>query len=409
MPVDSNKSSYFSNGTIRNALFGLFGAATVISVYKYVSKKLQNQEYKELELTLSEQESLAYYAAGTAFFYLLNEPIVSAICELKSFDITSHNPLEFTDHSRHIVGRTRDDIGTEIKFLVAGKATLRLFQKPMVHLGNIIDPIGYINDRILDNGLSEALPLLNYEKVSKFLTTKTNEKIEAEIIDIVTNCHKEAYELLEKNQEKVQKVALLILEKKKMTLQAVRESLDISDEASAELQKAKQRKLIAYHEAGHAIVHFLNPETNQVWKDTAHYLTIKSEDDALGQLRYHPFSFLRTQKNYKNQIMTELGGMAATEIVFNAKTTGCSDDLKKASDKVLTLASCFKHVNYSELISVSESTKEKVENEIKETMSSYYEETKQLLKANRTKLDALAQTLLEKETLSKDEIVKIIL
>lgn len=382
------------------------GTLAGLAFYKYYKNRNNPQKYIPVELSESEKEILAYYCAGTAFLYLLISPIINAKDMLTSINITQLSPFTFIPINCGC-GYSLDNLHSEIKFILAGKATLDLFEKESLYLPAINAPIDMIKNGIFQHGISETLYLFNYEVISPYLTQNSLKAIEDEIIQKINSCYKEVYELLKSNRDKIQLLAQELMKRKTMSIDEIQKILNMKVVDPNEFKKESKRK-IAYHEAGHAIVNFLNSECQSNFKDTAIKLTIKPEPNYLGALLFTPAEFLGTKNALKGWAMVKLGGRAAEDLVFKEKGTGCSDDLKAASQLVEEIICGVGIVDFYKLYDISEETKEKIEQEMRSLMNQLYEETKALLQKNRDKLDALAHALLEKETLSKHEILSII-
>jgi len=203
--------------------------------------------------------------------------------------------------------------------------------------------------------------------------------------------------------------------KDKVLMGIERKSMIISDE---------EKRITAYHEAGHALVAKLLPNT-----DPIHKVTIIPRGRALGITQQLPVDERHTySKEYLlSNLCVLLGGRAAEEIALNTQTTGAENDLQRATELARKMVCEYgmsenlgpvtfgkreehiflgkeiaRHKDYSEL------TAQKIDEEIRRIVISAYEKTKKLLEENREKLDRLAKALLEKETLTSDEIDKVI-
>lgn len=180
----------------------------------------------------------------------------------------------------------------------------------------------------------------------------------------------------------------------------------------------KERRVTAYHEAGHAIVAQILPET-----DPVHKITIMPRGRALGLTQQMPVDDRHTySKEYLvNRIKTLLGGRIAEEIIFNQLTTGASNDLVGAteiagrlvcewgmSDVIGPIAHIQEQTDFmggsSSTRPYSEQTAIAIDNEIKQIITDCYEETKQLLKENNKFLHKLAEALLVNETVDAEEM-----
>jgi cell division protease FtsH len=203
--------------------------------------------------------------------------------------------------------------------------------------------------------------------------------------------------------------------KDKVLMGVERRSMIISD---------AEKRTIAYHEAGHALVADLLPGA-----DPLHKVTIIPRGRALGLTQQLPTDDkYNYSKDYLlNRITILLGGRAAEEIVFQQQTTGAGDDLEKAtemarkmvcewgmSDKMgpLTFGKIEEHIFLGREMSrpkdYSEETAIVIDGEIKRIVLECAAHARHLIDANLTKLHSLAQALLDRESLDGEEIARIL-
>jgi cell division protease FtsH len=185
-----------------------------------------------------------------------------------------------------------------------------------------------------------------------------------------------------------------------------------------------EKKTIAYHEAGHALVADLLPGA-----DPLHKVTIIPRGRALGLTQQLPAD---DKYNYSrdylvNRITILLGGRAAEEIVFQQQTTGAGDDLEKATDMArkmvcewgmsdrmgpLTFGKGEEHIFLGREVArakdFSEETAVLIDSEIKRIVVEAANRAKHMIETNLEKLHALARALLERESLDGEEIARIL-
>jgi cell division protease FtsH len=189
------------------------------------------------------------------------------------------------------------------------------------------------------------------------------------------------------------------------------------------LQSDLDRKMTAYHEAGHAIVSYHLPHT-----DPVHRISIVSRGMALGFTLIPPQKdkVHETKTNLLEQISVMLGGRAAEELVFNEMTTGASNDIDKATDIARRMVIEFgmsrlgpinfgptvdmtewggKFVNESRL---SPDMQNQIDTEMKTFINTAYKQAENILKKNKKPLDLVAEALLKKETIEGDEFEKLV-
>jgi cell division protease FtsH len=184
-----------------------------------------------------------------------------------------------------------------------------------------------------------------------------------------------------------------------------------------------ERRVTAYHEAGHALVAHALPHT-----DPVHKITIMPRGRALGYTMVLPDDdkYSTTRNQLLDQLAYSLGGRAAEELIFHDPSTGASNDIEKATAlaramvtqygmteaigaiKLGTDASePFMGRDYGHQRDYSENIAAKVDGEIRNLIENAHQEAFDILVENRATLDAMVLHLLEKETLNKEEIAAI--
>lgn len=189
------------------------------------------------------------------------------------------------------------------------------------------------------------------------------------------------------------------------------------------IQTEHERKVIAYHEAGHALVAAKTQNSLPVTK-----ITIVSRAMSLGHTQYEP------EDNYSNyskakilsMIRSALSGRAAEELVFDDITVGASNDIERATHLARKMVTDFGMselgpINFvnsnagfwesnveSKAMGYSEEMARRIDDETRKIIDKEYKDAKQVLKDNRAVLDSLVEALLVKETLEQDEFEKIV-
>ena len=175
--------------------------------------------------------------------------------------------------------------------------------------------------------------------------------------------------------------------------------------------KPQEKKLLAYHEAGHALMAELFEDA-----DPVHKVTIVSRGSAGGFMMPLPEEKLvTTSKELIAQIKVLFGGRASEEIVFNDISTGAYSDIKKATEIARTYIEKVGMNNNIGPVNIenenyysSDITMREVDLEIREMLGKEYRQTIEILKENREKLDKIAGLLVEKETITGEEVRKIV-
>ena len=214
--------------------------------------------------------------------------------------------------------------------------------------------------------------------------------------------------------------------KKAITMAEIDEATDRVLMGPAKVTKKyteKEKKLVAYHEAGHAVLGLKLDGANEVQK-----ITIIPRGHAGGYTMMTPKedTFNYTKKELLDSICGLLGGRVAEEITFNEVTTGAHDDFKKATNiarKMVTeygmsslgpmmldepsentfLGRDFnKNKNFSDIVA------HEIDEEMRSIINSCYEKSKKILKDNQKLLKLIAETLLEEETITKEQIDSLV-
>ena len=212
----------------------------------------------------------------------------------------------------------------------------------------------------------------------------------------------------------------------KITMAALEESIDrvmAGPERKSVLLSEKERKLIAYHEGGHALVGHALPNA-----DPVHKITIIPRGRALGYTASAPQEdkFLVTRSEMMDQLAMLLGGRTAEELVFHEPTTGAANDIEKASQIARGMvteygmserlgARKFGHGDSEPFLGremahtrdYSEEIASTIDEEVRRLIEAAHDEAWEILVTYREVLDDLVLQLMDKETLSRDEVLRI--
>ena len=182
------------------------------------------------------------------------------------------------------------------------------------------------------------------------------------------------------------------------------------------LQSDEDRKMTAYHEAGHALVSWQMPHM-----DPVHRISIVSRGLSLGHTMMEPTEHVHeTKTRLLEQIAVMLGGRAAENLVFKEMTTGASDDIAKATEVARTMVVEYgmsdlgpinldgERKRFYEQSNVSPDMAAKIDAEVKKITDNAYKNAASILIGLRNKLDLLAEELLKKETIESEEFQKLI-
>ena len=174
----------------------------------------------------------------------------------------------------------------------------------------------------------------------------------------------------------------------------------------------KERRILAYHEGGHALMAHLMGSAMELQK-----VTIVSRGEALGYAFYLPEEdrYLHTKEELVDVMIIALAGRAAEEVVFGRVTNGAANDLEKVTEIARAMVfewgmsdSVSSRTMRADNYALSEETKRLRDSEQARLTDGAYEEAVRLLQKHRAPLDRLASALLEKETLVRDEVGSIL-
>jgi cell division protease FtsH len=189
------------------------------------------------------------------------------------------------------------------------------------------------------------------------------------------------------------------------------------------LSNPEERRVVAYHEAGHAVAAMLTPGADRVLK-----VTITPRGQSLGVTTFLPDDDRRnySRRYLEARLAVALGGRVAEEIVFQDITTGASNDLRHVTELARRMVSQFGMsseigpLNFGETDAqpflgytlshgrnYSEETAARIDAEVRRIVEAAYSRTKEVLVNNREKLEALANALLEKEIMERAEVLEI--
>ena len=205
-------------------------------------------------------------------------------------------------------------------------------------------------------------------------------------------------------------------------LEAIEKVL-LGPERKSHILSKDEKKIAAYHEAGHALVSSFLPDTEPVRK-----ISIIARGMAAGYTLQTPSEVrkIKSRTSFLSEMATLLGGYCAEKLVFNEITTGASNDLIRASDLARKLVkeygmSDLGPVSFGEKddlvflgreISEQRNYSEKVATQIDEEVSKFIKDAQikadEVLNKKRKLLDKIAATLIEKETIEREEFEKII-
>lgn len=184
----------------------------------------------------------------------------------------------------------------------------------------------------------------------------------------------------------------------------------------------KEKRLVAFHEVGHALAAALQKNTQPVQKITIVPRTMGS----LGYVMQMPEEekFLMTKEEFLSEITVLLGGRAAEEIMFNTSTTGASNDIERATKMARSMVAQYgmsdtfgvmglesiqsRYLDGRPVATCSSETEAERDKEIKKILDSCYEKAVTILRENKEVITAIAEFLLKKESISGEEFMTIL-
>ena len=195
----------------------------------------------------------------------------------------------------------------------------------------------------------------------------------------------------------------------------------VGKEKKDRVMNQEERKIVSYHEVGHALVSALQKDSEPVQKITIVPRTM----GALGYVMQTPEEekFLNTKKELQAMLVGMLGGRAAEEIVFDTVTTGASNDIEKATSVARAMITQYgmsekfgliglesvqnRYLDGRPVMNCGQETASDIDHEVMKMLKEAYEEAKKLLSEHRESLDKIAAFLIEKETITGKEFMKI--
>lgn len=195
----------------------------------------------------------------------------------------------------------------------------------------------------------------------------------------------------------------------------------VGKEKKDRIMSKEERKIVSYHEVGHALISALQKNSEPVQKITIVPRTM----GALGYVMHVPEEekYLNTQAELHDMLVGLLGGRAAEEIVFDTVTTGASNDIEKATSIARSMVTQYgmskkfgliglesvesRYLDGRTVMNCADATSAEVDAEVMKILKDSYKEAKRLLKENRKVMDRLAEFLIQKETITGKEFMKI--
>lgn len=195
----------------------------------------------------------------------------------------------------------------------------------------------------------------------------------------------------------------------------------VGKEKKDRILSAQERRIVSYHEVGHALVSALQKDSEPVQKITIVPRTM----GALGYVMQVPEEekYLNTQKELEAMLVGYLGGRAAEELVFDSVTTGASNDIEQATKVARAMITQYgmskkfglmglatqenQYLNGRAVLNCGDNTATEVDHEVMELLRVSYEEAKRLISSHRKALDKIAAYLIRKETITGKEFMII--
>lgn len=203
-------------------------------------------------------------------------------------------------------------------------------------------------------------------------------------------------------------------------LEAV-ELVSMGKEKKNKILSPKERKIVTYHEVGHALISAVQKHSEPVQKITIVPRTM----GALGYVLSYPEEekYTQTKAELEAELVSLFGGRAAEEIVFDTVTTGASNDIEKATKIARAMVTRFgmskkfglmglesvesEYLDRRAVMNCADETAAGIDEEVMKILKDAYKEAKKILKENRDVMDKIAEYLIEKETITGREFMEI--
>ena len=195
----------------------------------------------------------------------------------------------------------------------------------------------------------------------------------------------------------------------------------VGKEKKDRILSQEERKIVSYHEVGHALVSALQKDSEPVQKITIVPRTM----GALGYVMHVPEEekFLNTKKELEAMLVGYLGGRAAEELVFDTVTTGAANDIEQATKVARAMITQYgmserfglmglsetqnQYLDGRTVLNCGDATATEIDHEVMKLLKKSYDEAKRLLSENREVMDKIADFLIQKETITGKEFMKI--
>ena len=224
----------------------------------------------------------------------------------------------------------------------------------------------------------------------------------------------------------INEAAILAVKKNRtlVTQDDLMESVEVviaGKEKKDRILSEKEKKIVAYHETGHALITALEKNAEPVQKITIVPRTMGS----LGYVMQVPEEekYLMSEEELKARLVTLFGGRAAEELVFGSITTGASNDIEKATDIARAMITQYgmskkfgliglekqgnQYLDGRAVLNCGDQTAAEIDHEVMELLKECYEKAKELLSGNRDIMDRIAEYLSEKETITGKQFMDI--
>ena len=195
----------------------------------------------------------------------------------------------------------------------------------------------------------------------------------------------------------------------------------VGKEKKDRILSQEERKIVSYHEVGHALLSALQKDAEPVQKITIVPRTM----GALGYVMHVPEEekFLNTKKELEAMLVVTLGGRAAEEIVFDTVTTGAANDIEQATKMARAMVTQYgmsekfglmglasessQYLDGRAILDCGDQTATEIDHEVMKMLKAAYDEAKRLLCENREVMDKIAEFLIQKETITGKEFMQI--
>ena len=419
--------------------------ATQADLEESIEVVIAGYQKKNAIMTDHEKRIVAYHEIGHAL--VAAKQTNSAPVQKITIVPRTSGALGYTmqvDEGNHVL-MSKEEIENKIATFTGGRAAEEVvFGSVTTGASNDIEQATKLARAMITRyGMSDDFDMVALETVtnqylggdaSLACSAETQTRIDQQVVALVKREHQKALNILRENRTKLDELANIVNE---AALRAVRDGRRFAAQADLEesievviagYQKKnailtdQEKKVVAYHEIGHALVAAKQTNSAPVQKITI----VPRTSGALGYTMQveEGNHYLMSQEELENKIATLTGGRAAEELVFHSASTGASNDIEQATKLARAMITRYgmspdfdmvaletvqnQYLGGDASLACSAETAAEIDRQVVELVKRQHEKANRILSENREKLDELARYLYEKETITGDEFMEIL-